>query len=180
MQSWQDIISFWFEEIEPQKWWQKSTDFDELLSKRYSGLLLRAKAGELSDWRTTALGSLAEILVLDQFSRNIFRDTADAFAADNLALCLAQWAISVGADKQLSQQQRQFLYMPFMHSESLAIHKQAVELYGQMDKAYGYNFELKHKVIIEQFGRYPHRNKILGRKSSSEELAFLKEPNSSF
>ena len=174
------IINFWFQEIEPKKWWVKDPQFDHLLNERFAEIHQQAIAGELSDWRSCGEGRLAEIIVLDQFSRNMFRDTPRAFAADPLALCLSQWAIEEGEDIVLTQQQRQFLYMPFMHSESKSIHQKAVELYATLDKGYGYDFELKHKAIIDRFGRYPHRNEILGRISTDQELAFLKQPDSSF
>ena len=131
-------------------------------------------------WRKTPEGRLAEILILDQFSRNMYRDQAESFAYDQIALVLAQEAIVQEADKQLPVEKRCFLYMPFMHSESLLIHKQAVILFDQPGMENNYQFELKHEEIIERFGRYPHRNTILNRQSTSEELAFLQEPGSSF
>lgn len=176
----EDIIDFWFRQTEPAQWWTKDPAFDDLCRKQYLSLHRQANSGELAEWRQTPLGRLAEIIILDQFSRNMFRDTKQAFASDNLALCLSQWAITSGDDQKLTQQQRQFLYLPFMHSESASIHKQAIKLYASLDKEYGYDFELKHKAIIDRFGRYPHRNAILGRQSSAEEIAFLEQPDSSF
>ncbi|MBD1584576.1 DUF924 domain-containing protein [Pseudoalteromonas sp. S16_S37] len=123
---------------------------------------------------------MAEIIILDQFSRNIYRDTPKAFENDSLALTLAQFAIAQGQDTMLPSNRRSFMYLPYMHSESKAIHTQAVELYKTLGNESNLSFELKHKAIIDQFGRYPHRNTILGRESSAEELAFLKQPNSSF
>ncbi len=176
----QEIIKFWFEDIEPSQWWVKSDDFDRLIHKRFASVHGLAIRGELFTWRETAEGRLAEILVLDQFSRNMFRDTAQAFAYDPLALVLAQEAISVAADEKLSPLQRSFLYMPFMHSESLTIHHEAVELYLKNGIQNNLDFELKHKKIIEMFGRYPHRNSILGRQSTEQEVEFLKMPGSGF
>ena len=126
----QDIIDFWFEEIESSAWWKKDTDFDLLLMERFGDVHAMAKAGELSGWRETALGRLAEIIVLDQFSRNIFRDTPQAFDFDAMALVLAQEAVRSGTDEELTPGQRAFLYMPYMHSESARIHEQAVEFFG--------------------------------------------------
>jgi uncharacterized protein (DUF924 family) len=123
---------------------------------------------------------LAEIIVLDQFSRNMFRDTAMGFAQDGLALVLAQEAVSQGVDQELSLTQRAFLYMPFMHSESLVIHDLAVKFFSQQGMEGNLDFEFRHKAIIEQFGRYPHRNAVLGRQSTPEELEFLKQPGSAF
>jgi uncharacterized protein (DUF924 family) len=176
----QDIITFWFEEIESCKWWSKDHHFDDLIKKRFSDIHRAAKCCELSDWRKTAQGRLAEIIVLDQFSRNMFRNSALSFAADPLALALAQEAISVGADAELNQGQRSFLYMPFMHSESLIIHDAAVKLYTDNGSQYSLDFEIKHRIIIAEFGRYPHRNSILGRTSTQVELEFLTQDNSSF
>ena len=128
----------------------------------------------------TPEGRLAEIIVLDQFSRNLYRDQPHAFAYDNMALILAQEAISLQLDAQLSPEQRAFLYMPFMHSESKLIHEFALKLFQRLGNEINLNFEKKHKVIIDRFGRYPHRNALLGRVSTPEELAFLTQPNSSF
>lgn len=174
------ILDFWFNEIAPSKWWVKDTDFDTMIKERFLTVLKTASQCELYHWRDTAEGRLAEIIILDQFSRNIFRDTPLAFAADPLALALAQEAVSLQADKHLNETQRNFLYMPYMHSESLKIHEQAVVLFGANEKSTNLDFELKHKAIIERFGRYPHRNKILGRASTLEETEFLKTPGSGF
>jgi len=135
---------------------------------------------ELSAWRDTPGGRLAEIIVLDQFSRNIHRDTPLAFAADPLALALAQEAVRVEARRDLPLQQKSFLYMPFMHSESPLIHEQAVALFSEPGLENSLEFELRHKAIIDRFGRYPHRNAVLGRTSTPEEIAFLESPGSSF
>jgi len=175
-----EVIKFWFEEINPAKWWIKDIEFDQTILTRFSQLHQRAIAGELFHWRRSAEGRLAEIIILDQFSRNIYRDTSRAFIYDNMALALAQEAIANGADKELSQLQCSFLYLPFMHSESSVIHQQAVFLYQGNDIQTNLEFELQHQAIIEQFGRYPHRNNILGRESTAEELAFLDTPGSSF
>ena len=175
-----DVLTFWFAELTPEQWWQKDDRLDKNIQKRFEDLHQQASQCELYSWRTSANGRLAEILILDQFSRNIFRDTPKAFAQDPLALALSQQAITIGADKELNSIERSFLYMPFMHSESLLIHQQACQLYKANDIESNYQFELKHRDIIEKFGRYPHRNNILNRKSSIEEVEFLKQPNSSF
>lgn len=174
------IIDFWFAEIEPKSWWQKGEAFDRMIQERFQQTLETAKRGELFEWRSTAKGRLAEVMVLDQFSRNIYRDTPAAFAADSLALILAQEAVALGVDKSLSTIEAAFLYMPYMHSESLIIHEQALTLFSRKGLEDQYNFELKHKVIIERFGRYPHRNQILGRLSTPDEIEFLTQPGSSF
>ena len=178
--TYQAILNFWFEEITPQHWYIKDAQFDADIASRFGDIHRQANAGELADWRDNAAGCLAEIIVLDQFSRNMWRDTPGAFASDNLALCLAQHAIAKGFDMALEPTKRNFMYMPFMHSESALIHEQALQLFNQVGLENGLNFELKHQAIIQQFGRYPHRNAILGRISNAAEIAFLMQDNSSF
>lgn len=174
------VFQFWFNEISPQQWWIKDKAFDQLISKRFASTLQQASTGELYLWRQSAQGRLAEIIVLDQFSRNIYRDTPQAFAQDAMALVLAQEAIASGALQQLNADERNFLLMPYMHSESAVIHQQAELLFKQYAPENNYQFELKHKVIIDRFGRYPHRNAILGRTSTTEEVEFLLQPGSGF
>jgi uncharacterized protein (DUF924 family) len=175
-----DVIEFWFHEIEPAQHWKKDLEFDQLITQRFGEVHRRASLCELFDWRESAQGRLAEIIVLDQFSRNMYRDTPLSFAYDAQALTLAQEAVALRADQELSAEERTFLYMPYMHSESLKVHEVAVELFTKNGIQNNLDFEIKHKVIIERFGRYPHRNAILGRESSAEEIAFLEEPDSSF
>ena len=176
----QMIINFWFEEIDPEYWWKKDSDFDQKIKDRFSEIHQAAIQCELYTWRKEPLGRLAEIIVLDQFSRNIYRDDPRAFTYDSIALVLSQEAIENGDDKTLKPNQKSFLYMPFMHSESKKIHEVAAKLFSQTGMESNYKFELKHKAIIDRFGRYPHRNKILDRHSTDEEIAFLKQPGSSF
>lgn len=176
----QEILHFWFEELEPADWWQKDENLDRLILTRFAAVHGRAARCELFTWRSRAEGRLAEIIVLDQFSRNMFRGSPQAFAQDALALALAQEAIAVGADEELDPQQRNFLYMPFMHSESLLIHEAALPLFERNGLQGSLDYERKHKKIIERFGRYPHRNRILGRESTEAELAFLQQPGSGF
>jgi len=174
------VLTFWFETISPQQWWDKDSDLDERIKDQFEALHQQASQCELYLWRNCAKGRLAEIIVLDQFSRNMFRDTPQSFSNDSLALALAQQAISIGADQQLSAVERSFIYMPFMHSESLLIHEQACQLYKDNGIDNNYQFELLHFNIIKKYGRYPHRNKILHRQSTAEEIQFLNQPNSSF
>lgn len=176
----QDILHFWFSEIPPKQWWAADPAFDGLITERFGALHAKAARAELSAWRSSAEGRLAEVLVLDQFSRNIHRGTPRAFAQDGMALVLAQEAVSAGADLALADTQRSFLYMPYMHSESQAVHVQAEVLFRALGNENSLNFELRHKAIVDRFGRYPHRNVVLGRESTAEELAFLREPGSSF
>ena len=132
------------------------------------------------DWRDGPEGRLAEIIVLDQFSRNLYREDPRAFACDGMALALAQEAVRVRADRAVLLERRKFFYMPYEHSESSRIHEIAVTLFESLDDPESLKYELQHKAIVDRFGRYPHRNKALGRASTAEEIAFLKTPNSSF
>ena len=178
--NYQDIINFWFEEIEQKKWWVKDEAFDSSLKERFSEIYQKACRSELFDWREHPLGRLAEIIILDQFSRNMFRGKPESFAQDPLALALSQEAVRFGADKDMNSSQKLFLYMPHMHSESIPVHLKAQELFNQPGLEGNLDFEMKHFRIIERFGRYPHRNEILNRPSTPEEKEFLKEPGSSF
>lgn len=175
-----DVIQFWFEEIEPKQRFGKDPEFDELVRVRFGETLKRASQSLLYTWREHPLDALAEIIVLDQFSRNLHRDSALAFASDNIALVLAQEAIRRKFDNELEDSRKAFLYMPFMHSESAEIHEIALHLFDQAGLEDNYNYELRHKEIIDRFGRYPHRNQILGRESTAQELEFLSRPGSSF
>ena len=158
----------------------KDAVLDATIRTRFGDTLEAAARCELFAWRATAEGRLAEIVVLDQFSRNIYRDTPRAFAQDALAVVLAQELVASGQDRSLPVAQRVFAYMPTMHSESALVHAQATALFSQPGMEYNLDFELRHKAIIDRFGRYPHRNAILGRTSTEAELAFLADPGSSF
>lgn len=176
----EQVLKFWYEELTPKDWFQKSEELDANITTRFKALLQQARLGECYTWRVTPEGRLAEIIVLDQFSRNIYRDTADAFAQDPMSLALAQEAVALGVDANMDLEQKSFLYMPYMHSESRLVHEQAVKLFDQPGLEEKLRFEIMHKEIVDRFGRYPHRNDILGRESTPEELAFLKQPGSSF
>ncbi len=175
-----EVIDFWFSELSPKQWWLKDPALDAEIGRRFGALHGRALACELSPWRETAPGRLAEVIVLDQFSRNIYRDTARAFAADPLALALAQEMVRSKSDRNLGAQQRIFAYLPYMHSESALIHIEALALYEALGIEDNLAFERRHKAIIDRFGRYPHRNALLGRESTPEEIEFLKQPGSGF
>ncbi|WP_343681907.1 DUF924 family protein [Acinetobacter baylyi] len=178
--NYQDVLDFWFAPDHTNFWFAKDSLFDDEIRTHFSTVHQQATQAELWSWRQTVEGRLAEIIVLDQFSRNLYRDQAQAFAQDSMALALAQEAITQQLDAQLSPEQRSFLYMPFMHSESKLIHEFALKLFQKLGNEINLSFEKKHKVIIDQFGRYPHRNAILGRQSTPEELEFLTQPNSHF
>lgn len=170
------VLEFWFDTLSPKQWYEKSPQLDAEIKYRFMGTLNAIVAGETDSWRDSAQGRLAEIIVLDQFSRNIFRDAAEAFAQDSLALALAQEAVRIGADSQLSKLQKPFIYMPYMHSESLLVHDVALQLFADTENL---SYEVRHRDIIEEFGRYPHRNEVLGRESTAAELEWMKT-NSGF
>jgi len=176
----QAILDFWFEELAPEQWWRADPAIDAQIRRRFEATHAAAIRSELWRWRATPPGRLAEVIVLDQFSRNLYRDDPRAFAADPLALALSQEAIRAAADQDMTPAQRDFLYMPFMHSESLAIHDIALKLFSQPGQEGQLAYERKHRRILERFGRYPHRNRVLGRASTPEEEAFLQEAGSSF
>ena len=176
----EEVLTFWFEQNGRAQWWTRDPQFDAAIRSRFGALHDQAVLGELHDWRDTPEGRLAEIIVLDQFSRNLYREDARAFAADGTALALAQEAVRIGADQAVPSVRRQFFYMPYQHSESPRIHEVAVALFESLGDPEFLDYERRHKAIIDRFGRYPHRNRVLGRASSEEEIAFLREPGSSF
>lgn len=170
-----DILSFWFDKAGPQRWFKKSADFDALCRERFLPTLDAASRGECWHWRNTPPGRCAEIIVLDQISRNIFRDDARAFAQDPMALVLAQEAVACGDDLRMTADERYFTYMPYMHSESLRVHDEALRLFEALGKEQPLRYEIMHRDIIARFGRYPGRNEALGRTSTEAELDHLKE-----
>lgn len=174
------IIDFWFNELSPEQYWKKDPDLDRQIAERFGDYHHAAALGELWSWRSSVEGRLAEIIVLDQFSRNIYRDDPRSFAYDGMALLLAQQLVDLALDSQLPTEKRAFVYLPYMHSESLLIHDQALILFDQQGLENNLEFEHRHLAILKRFGRYPHRNEILGRVSTKEELAFLETPGSGF
>ncbi len=168
------ILQFWFTECTPKDWYKKNEAFDEDIRRRFLPVHTAIAAGETRSWQGSPQGRLAEIIVLDQFSRNMFRDTPRAFAYDALALGRAQKMVEAGEDIHLSQQERGFAYLPYMHSESSDIHIQGFALFEALGDEKALRYEKMHKEIIDQFGRFPHRNHILGRTSTPEEVEFLK------
>jgi uncharacterized protein (DUF924 family) len=170
---WREVLKFWFEEAGPEKWFAKSDAFDEEIRTRFLATYERAVAGQTASWRADARGRLAEVIVLDQFPRNMFRNSGKAFATDAAALRLAEEAVALGLDKALSPRERHFLYMPYMHSESKRVHWKALWLFLHSMNWGALVYEWKHKRVIDRFGRYPHRNAALGRVSTPEEVAFI-------
>lgn len=174
------LLRYWFDEIPDALWWRKDAAFDAELRTRFGDWHAAATRGELAAWRDSVRGRLAEVLLLDQLSRNLFRDRPEAFAWDGMALVLAQEAVRGGLAAELPPRERAFLYLPWMHSESALLHAEAVRLFGEPGLEWNLDFEHKHKAIIDRFGRYPHRNAVLDRASTAEELAFLAQPGSAF
>jgi len=175
-----EVLDFWFQELKPADHFRKSSELDARIQHRFQARLEEALRGELYPWRENSGGRLAEILVLDQFSRNVHRDDPRAFSGDGMALILAQEMVRLRWDQDLPIERRAFVYMPYMHSESSVIHLEAVRLFSQKGLEFNLDFEHRHKAIIDRFGRYPHRNQTLGRVSTPDELEFLKEAGSSF
>jgi uncharacterized protein (DUF924 family) len=175
-----DIVAFWFEELTPEDWYRKNAATDAEIARRFGGIYRELRSGVPQDWLATPNGYLAAILVLDQFPRNMFRDDARAFATDTEALALAKRAIAEGIDMQLPPDQRAFIYLPFQHAEDAADQARSVELFTALGNPNNLDFAVRHKRIVDRFGRFPHRNAALGRASTQEEEAFLREPGSSF
>ena len=173
------ILSFWFEEIKPEQWFKKDDAFDQLLTGRFGALIKKAMGGECDAWPSTPDGSLALILLLDQMMRNIYRGTPMAFAGDEKALATCLASIDRSDHQSFTLPKLQFLLMPMMHSEDLAIQDRSLPLFKTCGEL-TYEFAVKHRDIIARFGRFPHRNIILNRPSSDEEREFLTQPNSSF
>jgi uncharacterized protein (DUF924 family) len=169
------VLSFWFTEHGPDDWFASKPEFDAAVIARFADTHRRAASCEFWRWRNSPDGRLAEIIVLDQFSRQIHRGKAAAFAADPLALALAQEAVRTGDDQRIDPTRRVFLYLPYMHSESLAVHDEAVRLFTTLGNDGTLGFEMKHREVIARFARYPKRNAALGRVSTAEELAYIAE-----
>lgn len=169
-----DVLDFWWL-AGPSKWFSGNDKFDGACRDRFREALETAKAGALDHWMETADGSLALVLLLDQMSRNIYRGTPEAFAADPMALAVAAEALDKGFDRAFPKDVRTFFYLPFEHSEDMAHQEKAVDL-GRLigDKEF-YHYALIHMDVIRRFGRFPHRNKILGRVSTPEEVAYLRD-----
>jgi len=195
----EDVLDFWFGELNDlgcsspehrKRWWTKSDAFDAAIKGHFLNDYEAIAAGERETWRSTERGTLAYIIVLDQFSRNMFRRTPNMFVADELAREACSEGIDAGFDVELAFDERVFFYLPLEHSESMDDHHRCVEIFDDLldsapeslkaDAKNYLDFAKGHKAIVERFGRYPHRNETLGRPSTPEEIEFLKEPGSSF
>ena len=195
------ILDFWFGDLKEggvppehlsRMWWAKDENTDEYIRVNFEADLINAREGRLGVWEISPRGTLALIILLDQFSRNIYRGKPEAFAQDPRALNLSQRGIERGFDKELHPAMRVFIYMPFMHSEDPDIQKKSIALFAVLERDFtslpalsnvlseNRDYADRHEAIIERFGRFPHRNSILGRESTAEEIEFLKQPGSSF
>jgi uncharacterized protein (DUF924 family) len=175
-----EVLDFWFSEEVKPLWFKKSLEFDRKIYHNFFSTYELAAVNQLKDWQKTAEGTLALAIVLDQFPRNMFRNLARAFATDHLARELARFALQQNYDTVLSAEERVFLYIPFMHSENIEDQQLAVKLYRNLGKENNLQYAIQHKEIIERFGRFPHRNVVLKRNSTEEEILFLAQPGSSF
>ncbi|MEC9347863.1 MAG: DUF924 family protein [Pseudomonadota bacterium] len=177
-----EVLRFWFEELRPEQYWTRDDALDRRIIADFGALHAEAVSGALAGWMATPEGALALVIVLDQFPRNMFRGDPRSWASDSLALAHAKAAIDRGHDRALPAERRHFLYLPFEHSEDLAMQERSLELFGAMpDLSPEAKFAVeRHHEIIARFGRFPHRNAVLGRVSTPEEIAFLNEPHSSF
>lgn len=171
---WNDVLTFWFTQHGPKDWFSVSAEFDNEIREKFSKIHQAITRNETASWRSDIHGRLGEIIVLDQFSRNMFRGTPDAFASDNLALACAREIISAEAFLNLSPEERHMALMPFMHSESRDAHNEALRHFTALGNPDALRYEIAHKDIIDRFGRYPHRNATLNRASTLEEIEFLK------
>ena len=177
----ENIITYWFEKISPEQWFTKSAEFDQQLREAFEPLVIQALNGQLDRWAADSNGCLALILLLDQMTRNIYRDTPKAFAGDEIACALS---LRAAADKTIDQQEseakRQFFLMPMMHSEDINIQENSLQLFKKHTAERTYDYAIRHRDIVARFGRFPHRNIILGRPSTDEEIEFLARQGSSF
>lgn len=189
--AWQPILDFWFlPEGDPghgksrPAWFRKDPAFDLLIQQRFGEAISGALAGEFVEWDSDPHGALARIILLDQFTRNAFRETPRAFAGDGRALAAARSMVDTGRDRMLDALEREFVYLPFEHAEDMAMQERSVALFNALATGSGLadiaDYALRHRDIIARFGRFPHRNRILGRASTPEEIEFLKLPGSGF
>ena len=172
----QDVLDFWYRELTPKQWWKRDDAVDGEITSRFAALYERLAGKVPQVWLASPRGRLAAVIVLDQFPRNMFRGNPRSFATDAKALEIASGTIATGCDVMLSQSERTFLYMPYQHSEEREVQARSVVLFQKLDDLAQLDFALRHKEIIDRFGRFPHRNKVLGRATTPREEEFLKNP----
>lgn len=176
-----EVLDFWFNQLTPEEWFQPGDDLDETIARKFGGLHARlGRDGVPPSWRATPRGRLAAIIVLDQFPRNIYRGKAAAFSTDDAALELAMETVDGGHADGLEAVERKFVYLPFEHSEDPAVQNQSVRLFATLDDPRSLHFAEAHRDVIRRFGRFPHRNRMLGRVSTTDEEAYLAEPGAGF
>ncbi|MCB1883928.1 MAG: DUF924 domain-containing protein [Geminicoccaceae bacterium] len=175
-----DVLDFWLGDDVKAKWFEKDAALDGAIGARFGGAVEAAGRGDLDAWAETAEGALALLILLDQFPRNLFRNQPRAFAFDAKARAVARRAVARGLDRALPPDVRHFVYLPFEHSEDLADQDWSLALFEALGDAAYLDFAHRHRVIVARFGRFPHRNRALGRASTAEEAAFLEEPGSGF
>ncbi len=175
-----EILAFWFDEVTPKQWFTKDAAFDETLRSRFGETVEAALEGRLADRAEAGDSCLAQILVLDQFARNIFRDSPKAFAGDPRALELSWRCVARGWIRDWDENRRTFALMPMMHSEEIAVQEASLPLFTMFSSAETVDYAVRHRDIVAKWGRFPHRNAILGRQSTAAEIAFLKTEGSSF
>lgn len=177
-----EILDFWFVETAPAQWFQKNPEFDASIRARFEKLYRDALAGLYDHWKQDADGCLALCILLDQFPRNMYRGDAKSFEADGKALEIARHAVQAGLDQVITPARRRFIYLPFEHSENLSDQRQSLALFAtlQDEDPLGYEYALRHYNVIEAYGRFPHRNQILGRENAPDETEYLARPDSGF
>jgi uncharacterized protein (DUF924 family) len=176
-----EVLRFWFEETQSEQHFKRNPDFDAIIRARFGALHERAEAGGCAEWAETVEGALALLILLDQFSRNLFRDSPRAFACDDRARAIAHDAIERGFDLAVTQERRAFFYLPFEHSEALADQERCCALVRErLGDAKSIDFADRHRDVIDRFGRFPHRNRALGRPNTPAEDAYLAEPGAGF
>ncbi len=175
-----NVLRYWFEELTLEQCFEKNDRVDATIRERFNGVHAKLAANDGAIHADAPRELLAALIVFDQFSRNLFRGSPKAFATDPVALRLARTAVADGLDQAMSNRERIFVYLPFEHSENVADQEQSIALFAQLGDEYLDKYAMAHKIIIDRFGRFPHRNVVLGRASTPEEIAFLQEPMSSF
>lgn len=170
----QDILDFWFSQSTEAHWFVRSDDLDSDIKQRFSAIYEQAKAGELSGWKEHANSALALTIVLDQFPRNMFRGSPAAFATDAMAREVSKYALDKAYDQTMDLKSRPFFYLPLMHSEDIEDQERCVTLYEALGNDFSLGFAIQHRDIVKEFGRFPHRNAVLGRQNTSAETEFLK------
>jgi uncharacterized protein (DUF924 family) len=176
----EEVFTFWFKELTRKDWFEKNEALDEAMRRHFAATHLSLARGELDAWRTSPENRLAAVIVLDQLSRNLYRGTPLAFATDWLALRETRLAIEAGSDMAVLPEQRGFFYLPFEHSETLADQDRSVELFALLGDAEYLDYAERHRAVIREFGRFPHRNALLGRESTAAELEYLAKPGAGF